>query len=1334
MFNKVARRTVRIVYFFIGFLLILLALFTVVARLGLPIVAGYKSSMESRVSEYLRSPVAIGELSLRWEGAGPLLQAKDVSVLETTERKVTLDEILIDINLAKSLLRGLPIINELSLVGASLAIEANREGQIQLRGMESINNVAISDYAISDDAITRQEQSEGVDLVAWLFNARKVGLLDTQLTLIDVETDQQLILQNLNIRAENDGNMHQLRVDAELPESLGGRLEIGLDMVGSPRSLSKTDGNMYLSGEAINVRALNDLLVTSGLLPNYLPNPATFEATADAEFWVTWKDGAFVSARGPLQFGPITDSLDGEPLLDSAVANLKLSQSDESLELAITDLQTTVGDATLIMEELLLSRNSASSQLSVTGSDTPVELVVQLAVLALESEQPELAEVLSSSSSSGNLRNIELQVTGATDAPVINVSADLDAVSFVGNGPLPTMGPLSGQLLMNNSLGQLTLVAEQMPLAWPALSDELLSVDSLQSVIDIDIQDLRRVLLDADVQLTDNGINTSTRIKTTLTAGASPHLDIQSSFAADDITQIKAWLPRKQLGSAASSWINRAITAGKATDGTLLFFGHVSDFPFEQGRGAFQASVQINDGTLAYLPDWPAASDINGSLELDGLRLVGIAEDSTLDKFTVSRTQVVIDNLAAPVMDLSTTAAGNLEDTLVFGATGPLKNILEPAIGSMSGTGDAELDLKLAIALFSEPESRDTGPRANLWQPLTVNGSLFLENNDVTFGRANLVLDNATGAVGFDERGVTVRNLGGKVLGHDVRITAATEGLGDAANTRINIRGVLEANDLLAHYGDPLDQFIRGASYWNATISAPHSAERFASEGVTLDIGSDLVGSELLLSAPLNKGTASIRTFNLSTAFRGPEADQFWTARYSNELKATVRIVDESMYSLLVELGQTDLTDAAASLSQPGIRVQGRVPRLAADGWIETIAQYIDSLPTGKGEPQLIPPVSINLDTESFILGRRSLGKAIFKANTDDTYLNFVVSNQALKGNMRYPRKHWQKKTALKARIDLLDWSIIDALSERIKPIPGMAQNTGALDPRLLPPVEARISMLVKDDLRVHDLVLRAQPNPSGLDITTLGFAYDTMRLVGQGHWHLRDPQDVSRTLRGKHATQLNMVLQSDDFGTGLDEIGLAGIIDDAEGSVEMKLSWPGPLYKPEIVRLDGEIKVDMNSGSIVPVEPGAGRMVGLFAFQALPRRLNFDFKDMTGVGLAFESIAGNIIIEDGVAQVPLLQLNGPIGVVDIQGTSDLNTQQFDQQVTVLPRISAALPIIGAISGGASAGIGALVATGFLKAMGIDFDRIGLRTYRFSGDWSEPSFTPMVTDNSRRRQ
>lgn len=1361
MIITVARHTVRVSYLVVGVLLILLALFTVMARVGLPLVASQKSNIELRVSEYLKSPVAIGDLSLRWEGFGPLLHAKNVTVFETSERMVSLDELLIDINLAKSLLRGIPVINELSLVGASLAVEASADGELRLHGMQSI---ARSPVTADANAPTGNER--GVDIFAWLFNARKVGLLDTQLTLIDLKTDRRLVIDDLNIRSENQGDVHQLRIDAVLPEELGGSLEAGIDLTGDARSLSSSKGNVYLSAESLNIGGLRTLLELGGFIREATPNSLRLDTRASVELWGEWRDGRLEALRGPLTLGAIADVDSGITLLDSLSGQLALTQDTSAINLSLTDVLANLGLQSLQIDEVSLAKTLPSQIAEVGVSRDPVstpgsaqtvgaeehvnewqlnartrelrlDLVPPLAQIASSLVPLSMPEALRGVSLSGALENLVVSVAGSSNAtlqaPLIELAAEINEVSFDGAASmLPVVGPVSGNVSLIDSVGQLSLEGKQMPLSWTVASNSNLIVDALDAEIDLDFSNTQRIEVNADLQIADNGIVTDTRIMTTFVPGSSPHLHVQSWFDASDITAIKDWLPNNLLKPSATRWIERSITAGSASKGSLLFFGQLSDFPFNEGEGVLRASVDINDGSLAYLPTWPAATRINGTLELDGLALTGVAENSLLDEFNVSQTRVAIPDLIAPVLQVESTADGFLQDVVSFGVNGPLKDILAPAIGDVTGTGIAQMDLDLVLPLYAKPAQDSTSKFARLWRPFTIDGSLFLDDNDVTFGRADLELSDTTGAINFDRQGISVNSLNAMLLGHGISVSGGTHQSASTTTTSLTLKGSVEANDLLAEMGNPLDQFIRGASQWSATLSVPHSAQRIADEGVGLTFSSDLIGTELLLPAPFDKGTSTAAEFSLSTAFRGDE-QLMLDIRYADELRVRVALNNDTLESVLVELGESSNEGSFNFSELDGIRLQGRVERLAADDWIETIAQYIDSLPVSDGDPQPILPISMALDTDSLLLGRRSLGEASLRSNTDQTYINFAVSNQAVKGNLRYPRAHWRKDIALKARIDLLDWSVIDALTSAEDASTGGGQDEPGLDPRMLPPIEARITTLVRDKVRIRDLVLRAQPNVSGLDVTTLGFAYDTMRLVGQGYWHLRDPQNVSTGLAGMHTSQLNLVLQSDDFGAGFEEIGLGGIIDDGQGSIEMKLAWPGPLYSPEIARLDGDVTIDMQSGSIVPLEPGAGRVVGLFALQALPRRLNLDFKDFTGVGLAFKSIAGSATIDDGVADVPLLQLTGPIGVVDIIGQSDLNTQEFNQQVTVLPRISAALPLIGAISGGASAGIGALVAAGFLKALGVDFDRIGLRSYTLTGPWATPDFTSIPTDFTRRR-
>ena len=372
-------------------------------------------------------------------------------------------------------------------------------------------------------------------------------------------------------------------------------------------------------------------------------------------------------------------------------------------------------------------------------------------------------------------------------------------------------------------------------------------------------------------------------------------------------------------------------------------------------------------------------------------------------------------------------------------------------------------------------------------------------------------------------------------------------------------------------------------------------------------------------------------------------------------------------------------------------------------------------------------PISMDVVTPSLIAGVESLGAAQLRANTDKNYVNMVVDNRYIQGNLRYPREHWTKTKSVKIRVAYVEKRVIDALSSAPESITGKRR----LDPRELPPVDMRVSQFVWGAMNLRDITLRGTPDHSGMQIDTLGFATGTTQLVGSGYWRVKDPQSVNAQLAGAQQTRLDMTLQSDDFGDGLRYMGLDRVMDEGQGRINAAITWPDALYSPEIANINGTMSFDLTRGRIIRIDPGAARLVGLFALQAIPRRLSLDFKDMVEDGLDFDTVQGQVELAHGISNVSNIQLNGPVGVVEVTGETNLLTRTFDQTITVLPRVSSALPLIGAISGGASGGITVLLAGGVLKAIGIDFDRLGLREYKLTGTFDDPDIEQSAYDAVR---
>ena len=97
--------------------------------------------------------------------------------------------------------------------------------------------------------------------------------------------------------------------------------------------------------------------------------------------------------------------------------------------------------------------------------------------------------------------------------PIISFSAVLDRLQVAPVGSLPGLGPFDGRVDLEDSQGEVTLSGAAMTLPWPSYTSQVLQVDELKAVITLDAQNTQRLQVGADVELADQGIQSSTRLK-----------------------------------------------------------------------------------------------------------------------------------------------------------------------------------------------------------------------------------------------------------------------------------------------------------------------------------------------------------------------------------------------------------------------------------------------------------------------------------------------------------------------------------------------------------------------------------------------------------------------------------------------------------------------------------------------------------------------------------------------------------------------------------------------------------------------------------------------------
>jgi uncharacterized protein YhdP len=265
-------------------------------------------------------------------------------------------------------------------------------------------------------------------------------------------------------------------------------------------------------------------------------------------------------------------------------------------------------------------------------------------------------------------------------------------------------------------------------------------------------------------------------------------------------------------------------------------------------------------------------------------------------------------------------------------------------------------------------------------------------------------------------------------------------------------------------------------------------------------------------------------------------------------------------------------------------------------------------------------------------------------------------------------------------------------------------------DPRRSHTLDLSADRLHWGENQIGRLTLAADASDDGLRFREIGLdGGSLLQVSGSGRWTVG---------AGGPTTLIDLKADTEDLGNLLRQLGYESLLDQAPAEVELRLRWPGSPGAFSVQELGGRAVAEIKEGSLLDVDPGVGRMLGVFNLGALNRRLSLDFRDLFGPGYAFERISGKMALHRGQAEIEEMTIEGPSAEVRIEGKTDLVKQEFEQVVTVTPHLGTGVALASAVAGGPLVGAAVLIAD---KVSGGAVDKIGQYQYDVTGPWTNPS-------------
>ena len=1246
-------KLLRIIGYSAATVIVLLAVIVGLFRLFLPRLPEYQEEIKSWASDAIGMQVEFSGMNARWGLSGPELEFYDAELIRPDNQKRAIEADRVGIGISVTRL-----VLDQALVVDHVAI---RDTSIEIRQLDNgewwVQGMSIEDLPRAHAAGPQR-----------LGNIEVLGEgIDLQfLRPGDVRPRTFRIPQVL---VSIDKNRIALDGSVRLPADLGRQVDVSatqlLDMAPEQRVWD------------IDVDARDVLLGGWAQLHDALEG-RVLAGEGDINISIALGAGGLRRASAEV------DLVDVELVEDEAfeiAGRLEYERSDEGWFVALEQFAFATADHAWPTSSL-----RAEGATDVDGSLAVVNLEASYlrlddSALFLPLLPAEQQEQLRSTAPSGVVRDLNLEVSGFDDSvPFFRVSASVDDIGFSSTATRPGIRELSGAVSGDRAGGHIDLESADLRIELPSADDRPIDFAVAEGTVIWRHNEARTEITSPGLYLDNPVVSSRSDFTLTLFAGdAPPEVDLNGTFRIGDVGAARRYIPRKLMKQRLYDWFQGALRAGSIEDGRITLNGPLDKFPFDNDEGTFRIEGTARNLDFKYQRLWPAAEQADMDIILDGMRLYSERNRSTHAGNQTVNAKVEIADLRNPVLTIDALVTGTLESLREFARQSPIDQFTGGNLERISVTGDASFNLDLTVPLKNAKET-------------TVNGLLRSNNGTLVVAGLEAPVTDLIGEVLITRETIRSESLGGSFLGMDVTFSIGP--VDDPAwYTVVTATGTATAAGLVNELGVPLEGRIEGAAPYEARILFPRGKQE-PQVPFTIRIASPLRGLALQLPEPLGK-PADTSVFVRGDVRFMPGGERIETAgRADTDIAWDLAFTrPEGAWDLdrgVVRAGGGSLEAADTR----GLHLRGRTDTIRLDEWL--------NLSRGRAETTGVAARirSINLRVDNlFAIGQHLRDHRV---RVDRSALDWLVQIEGddVTGSLFVPYDFGSERAM-----------VIEATRMRLPGDEVSPPSDGEIDPRKLPPITLIADSFALGDREFGAVDVSLRKIEGGLETERFEARDATFDIVGSGRWVI-DAADP----RGSR-TSLTATLTSRDVGTTLRQLDFAQGISGESMGLLFDTSWSGGPRGDFLAELDGRVTMELENGQIDEVEPGAGRMLGLMSFAALPRRLSLDFRDVFNRGFGYDTITGSFDIVDGVASTCDMSLDGPAAIVGIVGQVDLAGKQYEQGAVISAQVGNTLPIVGAVVGGPPVAAAMLIFSQIFKK---PLQEVGQVYYGISGAWDEP--------------
>lgn len=926
--------------------LIPLALIVGLGRELLPYIGDQKPRIEQWLSAKAGLDIRFGSLEGDWHQLSPVLTARNIALRDPAHPErvlLTLPSISTTPDWWATLRDRSPRLRT-TVSGLQLTLLTDAQGGIRVQEFAGLG---------------QSDPAKALQTLRWLLAQPGLSLQDNQLSW-QVAGQPGLAINNLRLTQFNGHGDYRLQVAFRLAQSDVEQHAL-LVMSNDPLQWRRSPWQIYLQ-----LSHLPEWQPWLTSLQSVWPLPAGWAMQlrqGDLKLWLKSQAGAPSAATAVLGnvAATVTVPKYGEQIASAISGVISAERNADSWVLGGDDLAGQVNGMALPLRRIAVNYSPTEMTLAAARMSLPQ---LQAHAQRLQLIPASWSERIAVAQVQGVLPRAHVQLQHEQDGwKFLSAEAEFKALTVQPDGSRPGVERMAGWLRSGAHAGMAYFDTRQARVLLPDIFREPVAIDSLQGGLRWQYRDgLWHV--DSDVlKLVNADAEASAQFALRLPAAhpADGQLELLAGLTKGKVASAYRYVPWHAAGDHTLAWLQRSLVAGEIEQASFMHTGPLRGGP---DGGRLDMQFKMINATLDYLPGWPAVSGLDAVVDISGHALKVRGERGQILSAQARQLVAEIPDLKHAVLKIDSDLAIDLADVDKLLAESPLRAHTAAIAQRLELSGPAQAHLALSVPLA-------TG-KTDVRVDAQLNGAA------VALPDENLRFEQVRGALSFDSSsGLDAKALQARLWQQPATVQLQGDRRGGHWwQQKVQVQTAVSMSALSRWSGVDVLRYARGLAPVTVVMNLPVAAPGLSS----LQISSDLVGTQILLPAPLGKSADTALALRYQTTL-GNSLEHKASATLGNDLRMGIVTRAGHLHRALLRYGVAGL----AWPTQPGLAAELRVPKFNVGSWQSFLARPVLVTQGRKDPAEGLPGLrQISLETDDLQLGSEHFANTRIKAIKQD--------------------------------------------------------------------------------------------------------------------------------------------------------------------------------------------------------------------------------------------------------------------------------------------------------------------------------------------------------------